>query len=202
MTGIGMTEQSETVDKYSKEVERMAEARVEIENDLEARKEELSKIGEFDVARCTAFEKNGDVVKFVFQHPDGSKSHKRYTISTSPESLDGFVSDHGADSVTDMVGTTHPAIYTNDGWQLWRSATVNPRLYYSRVSEDGSLSVEPWAYMAVPWVIWAVLMSLAAYIGISFGYTKPVIFMTSAGMVFPPLASHFIRERFRYVTDN
>jgi len=86
----------------------------------------------------------GGRVVFTYRLPDGETTTREFDIEDEAESLQSFLDAHGADSVTEMVGAKHAAIYTNGGWKLWRSPNAREWLYWPRVNEDGSFMMSFW----------------------------------------------------------
>lgn len=150
-------EKSERTDTTDEEIERMARQRAEIEQELEERQSELSNIGDFDYARCTEFERTeheayGRTIpklQFTFQYPDGTTMIRSFDHEDEPRSVEKFLTEHGAESVTDMIGAKHACIRTDTGWKLLGRQSVRPWTYYQYVFQDGSLLNAHWPSFAL-----------------------------------------------------
>ncbi len=125
------------------EIERLARERAEIEESLQQRNNELEGFGEFDEAKCVDFEQTSRFIKFHFQTPNGRKKTRKFKKRES-KTIEKFMAEHNASTVTDMLGASHTCVRTDRGWQLRPKPTDHQRLYITHVADNGALAVVYW----------------------------------------------------------
>lgn len=174
-------------DFNERELERMAEQRVEIEEKLAEQRREEAKYGSVATARCIKFDHRkptlratNEHVAFTFEFPDGNKTTKYADIGE----LDDMLDCYNAGSVTDMIGAKHDCIYTADGWKLLNSTSTREWLFWTYATGEGHVYRFPWPILlSVTFPVWFAAILAGGLANPGLAALLSVLFLATMGVV-------------------